>query len=31
MFYRSGVDSIFVNTQRDVVEPLMLVFEGRKA
>ncbi len=31
MFYRSGVECIFVNTQRDVVEPLMLVFEGRKA
>lgn len=31
MFYRTGVDHIFVNTQRDVVEPLMLVFEGRKS
>ena len=31
MFYRTGVGHIFVNTQRDVVEPLMLVFEGRKS
>lgn len=31
MFYRTGVDYVFVNTQRDVVEPLMLVFEGRKS
>lgn len=30
-FYRSGVDHVFVDTERDVVEPLMRVFEGRKA
>ena len=31
MFYRTGVDHVFVNTQRDVVEPLMRVFERRKS
>lgn len=31
LFYHSGVEHVFVNTGRDVVEPLMRVFEGRKS
>ena len=31
LLYRSGIEHVFVNTQRDVVEPLMRVFEGRKS
>jgi uncharacterized protein (DUF58 family) len=30
-FYAAGVDHVFVNTEHDVVEPLMRLFEGRKA
>ncbi len=30
-FYRAGVEHVFVDAQRDVVEPLMRVFEGRKS
>ena len=29
-FYRTGVDHVFVDTEGDVVEPLMRVFERRK-
>ena len=30
VFYRTGMDHVFVDTQRDVVEPLMEMFERRK-
>jgi uncharacterized protein (DUF58 family) len=30
-FYRSGVDHVFVNSQGDVVEPLLRVFDRRKS
>jgi len=31
LLYRSGIEHVFVNTQRDVAEPLMRLFEGRKS
>lgn len=31
LFYRTGIEHLFVNTDRDVIEPLMRVFEGRKS
>ncbi len=31
LFYRTGIEHLFVNTDRDVIEPLMRVFDGRKS